>query len=303
MAWSLHILGTNAAVPSGDRHPSSLALDVGGELILIDCGENTQVRISDLNLKKSRIRKILISHLHGDHVFGLPGLITSYNLFDRKDTLDLYGPAGLDKFVKTILDVTNIKLQYLLRIHEHPSTENRVIFDGLTFKISTIPLRHRIPCTGYMIEEKVKPRKIDAAKVGQYEVPYSVMDALQMGQDWIRPDGTVIPNSTLTIENREGRRFAYCSDTLYSPEIMDWIKGVDVLYHEATFDAGLTAQAALRGHCTSHQAALIAAGAKAHKLVIGHFSGRYKDPDLLGVEARSIFPNTVVSKEGNVITF
>jgi ribonuclease Z len=301
MGWSLHILGTNAAVPVLNRHPSAQALATEDEIFLIDCGEATQSRLTEYHIKRSRINHIFISHLHGDHIFGLPGLITSYNLFGRKETIHLYGPPGLRHFIETIHEITGIRLQFDLLIHEHPADLSRMILETKHIKVHTLPLDHRVPATGYLFKEKVAKRKIDPIAVANYAVPYDQMLSIKNGRDWQRPDGTTIPNALLTAPGREALSFAYCSDTRYAPSLIPRIRNINLLYHEATFGKELAEEAHKRGHSTSIEAAQIAQAANVKQLVIGHFSARYKDRSVLLVEAQGHFPNTILAKEGLVI--
>ena len=302
MAWSLHILGTNAAVPLLNRHPSAQALQTDDEIFLIDCGEATQTRLAEYRIRRSRIRHIFISHLHGDHIFGLPGLITSYNLFGRKDPLTIYGPPGLRHFIETINELTGIHLHFDLIIKEHQAEVGKMILETNHIKVYSLPLDHRVPTTGYLFRERVAKRRIDSSAVAKYEVPYHQMPLIKNGSDWQRSDGTVIPNELLTIPGRQPLSFAYCSDTRYAPHLVSHIMNIHLLYHEATFGQDLAEEAHKRGHSTSAEAAQIAKAANVSQLVIGHFSSRYKDLSKLLMEAQQHFANTIIAQEGLVIS-
>jgi len=303
MSWSLHILGTNAAVPVKDRHPSAQALMTDEEIFLIDCGEGTQSRLSEYKIKRSKINHIFISHLHGDHCFGLPGLITSYNLYQRTEPLHLYGPVGIRALMDVVISTTGTQLNYHLIIHEHDADVGQVVLENRHIRVSTIPLEHRIPTAGYLFIQKTAPRRINGDAVTRYGVPFDMMEGLRHGKDWINRDGIAIDNSLLTLEGKPAIRFAYCSDTVYLPALVPIVSGVDLLYHEATFATETGSNARKWGHSTATEAALIAREAKVDKLLIGHFSGRYADPEVLGEEARKTFRNTIVAKEGMVIHF
>jgi ribonuclease Z len=302
MAWSLRILGTNAAVPVHDRFPSAQALQCGNQVYLIDCGEGTQTRLSDCGVKRSKINHIFISHLHGDHIFGLPGLITSYNLFRREHDLHLYGPIGLEAFIKAMLQATSAQLGFALHIHEYAQQHVKVM-DGDEIEVYSLPLAHRVPCIGYLFVERVRPRKINKEAIAHYQVPLDQMKSLQEGHDWYRSDGQKIKNTLLTHAGRDPLSYAYCSDTAYHLPIVPLIEGVSVLYHESTFTHELAAKARLTGHSTATEAAMIANAANVELLLLGHFSSRYLDPQILGVEARRIFPHSLVATEGMLVDF
>ncbi|MCB0668377.1 MAG: ribonuclease Z [Saprospiraceae bacterium] len=301
MPWDIHILGTNAAVPLPDRHPSAQALNTPEGIFLIDCGEGTQDRLSQFGVKRSRINHIFISHLHGDHLFGLPGLITSYSLFGRKDPLYLFGPPGLRRYLDTIYEITGIHLRYQCQVTELDTNKHYKILETENLRVYTLPLDHRIPTTGYLFKEKVAKRKIDGDAIAHWQVPYHQIEKLKNGADWEREDGSIIENDLLTVPGRPPLSFAYCSDTRYSPKLIPWIRGVDLLYHETTFGENLKDEARKRGHSTSVEAALIAKKAGVKELLIGHFSTRYKDPSVLLHEAKTIFENTILAQEGQVI--
>lgn len=302
MSWQVTVLGTNSAVPTPQRSPSAQVLATEHLSILIDCGEGTQVRMTSFGIKRSRIDHILITHLHGDHVFGLPGLLTSYNLFRRERKLSVYGPKGLRAFVTHNLEMIGTRMNYDLEIIEHNAADPKRIYQDQHLEIRTIPLSHRVPTTGYLFREKIPPRKIMSEKVTAHNIPYTAMRSLQQGEDWVAADGITIPNEQLTIANRAARSFAYCSDTAYKEDIIDQLQSIDLLYHEATFLHELEKEAVKRMHSTAKQAAIIAKKAGVKKLMIGHFSTRYKDPKPLLEEAKQTFEPTILAEEGLTVS-
>lgn len=301
MPWDLHILGTNAAVPMPGRHPSSQALNTAEEIFLIDCGEGTQDRLSQYGVKRSRINHIFITHLHGDHLFGLPGLITSFNLFGRKDPLYIFGPPGLRHFVDTINEITGTRFHFDCHISEVDTLKKIKILETPAMRVYTLPLDHRIPTSGYLFREKVPRRKINSEAILKWKVPYDQIDTLKKGSDWRQADGSLIKNEQLTLPGRPPLSFAYCTDTRYDRRLIPMIRGVDLLYHEATFADELREEAHKRGHSTAREAAMIASEAKVKQLLIGHFSTRYKDPLVLLEEAQTVFQPTILAREGNIV--
>ncbi len=303
MSWSLRILGTNAAVPASGRFPSAQVLDTSGSLFLIDCGEGTQMRLSDWNIRRSRIQRVFITHLHGDHFFGLPGLITSYGLYGRKDRLIIHGPEGIREILAKIVEVTNIYLSYDLIIEEHHAQGPLTIVDDEKLEVTTVPLLHRVPTTGYVFREKVLPRSINSEAVGRYGIPYDAYHDLQLGADWISPDGRTVSNVELTHPGREPDSYAYITDTAFFPEIIENLKGIRVLYHESTFLDDLRDKAGTRGHSTALQAAEIAVLSGVDLLILGHFSSRYQDVSVFEKEASTQFDKVIAAREGMSIAF
>ena len=303
MSWSLRILGTNAAVPASGRFPSAQVLETSKGLYLIDCGEGTQMRLSDCSIKRSRIQRVFITHLHGDHFFGLPGLITSYGLYGRKDPLIIHGPEGIEEILLKIIEVTNIHLSYDLTVKEHQAERPLTIVDDRKMIVTTVPLRHRVPTTGYIFREKVAPRSINSKAVGRFGIPYDAYHDLQYGADWTSPDGRTVSNAELTYPGRDPDSYAYITDTAFFPEIIESLRGVKVLYHESTFLDDLREKAIRRGHSTAAQAAEIASRAGVNLLILGHFSSRYQDVSVFETEARQQFDNVIAAKEGMSVTF
>ena len=303
MSWSLRILGTNAAVPASGRFPSAQVLETSKGLYLIDCGEGTQMRLSDCNIKRSRIQRVFITHLHGDHFFGLPGLITSYGLYGRKEPLIIHGPEGIEEILLKIIEVTNIHLSYDLIVKEHQALRSLTIVDDTKITVTTVPLRHRVPTTGYIFREKVAPRSINSDAVGRFGIPYDAYHDLQHGADWTSPDGRTVSNAELTYPGRDPDSYAYITDTAFFSEIVESLRGVKVLYHESTFLDDLREKAVKRGHSTAAQAAEIARRAGVNLLILGHFSSRYQDVSVFETEAMQQFDNVVAAKEGMSVSF
>jgi ribonuclease Z len=302
LQFELTILGCNAAIPAYDRHPSSQVLDYNGNLFMIDCGEGTQFRMMDFGVKRAKLDNVFISHLHGDHFFGLVPLLTSLNLNWREHPLNLYGPPGLQEIINLHFKHANTQLKY--DIHFHPVLDDapRIIYEDHLLSVETLILKHRLPTTGYLFKEKKHLRKIIADKIQQYNIPHQYITDIKKGANFTDANGNVIPNTELTADPPLPRSYAYCSDTAYNEDIVAQLKGVSVLYHEATFvdEHKFRAQETL--HSTSIEAATIAKMAVVEKLVIGHFSARYEDLSILLAEARSIFPETYLAKEGETFT-
>ena len=300
MQFDLTILGSNGAIPAHDRHPSSQILNYNGSLFLIDCGEGTQFQLNKFNIKRGRLDHIFISHLHGDHYFGLIGLLTSFNLNWRETPLHIYGPDGIEEVMNVHFKHSQTQLKFQIHYHPTVADEPKVIYEDEALQVETIILKHRLPTTGFIFREKKGLRKILVDKIAEHKIPYADIVAIKKGADFKDEHGHIIPNSELTSDPPEPRSYAYCSDTVYINSFIQQIKGVGLLYHEATFVDEHTARALETFHTTSRQAATVAKQAKAGKLVIGHFSARYENLDLLLNQAREVFPETYLAKEGTV---
>jgi len=296
--FRLHILGCGSAKPTLRHWPSAQMLTFRGRSYLIDCGEGCQWQIQRMGLGFSKIRAIFISHLHGDHCFGLPALLSTLSLLKRTEPLDVYGPAQLEEFLVPQLEFFRDSIAYEVRLH-YVGTDRveRIFDDGL--EVSTLPLEHRVPTCGYLFRE---PRPLPHLKrdmVIQYNIPEYARRKIKEGADWQTPEGQVIPNAELTSPAEPPRAYAYCSDTRYLPQLAEQVKGVDTIYHEATYIEEHAESAHQRFHSTAREAALIAKAAGANQLVIGHYSSRYKDGEAqLLAEAQAVFPNTILANEG-----
>lgn len=295
--FELHILGCGSALPTTRHFPTSQIVNVRDKLFMIDCGEGAQLQFRKSRLKFSRLNTIFISHLHGDHCFGLLGLISTLNLLGRTAELHIYSPKGLEELMTPMLDFFNHQMTYKVLFHEFETKEKSLIYEDRSITVTTIPLRHRMPCCGFLFAEKQRPNHILRDMVDFYQVPVYELNRIKNGADYVTPEGEVIPNNRLTRPSNPPRRYAYCSDTLYLPSIVEQIKGVDLLFHEATFAEEDAPRAKETFHTTASQAAQIARDAEVKKLLIGHFSARYDDETLLLEEARAIFPATQLAKE------
>ena len=296
--FELTILGCGSAKPTLRHYPSSQVLNVRDKLFMIDCGEGSQLQLCKFGLPFSRLNHVFISHLHGDHWFGLPGLISTFNLLGRTAELHIYSPKGLEQMMKPIMDYCNYDMTYQVFFHEFDTEKPTMIFEDRTLTVTTIPLKHRVPTCGFLFQEKEGQRHILREMIDAYEIPVAWIPSIKAGADFVLPDGEVIPNSRLTTNPNPVFSYAYCSDTMFKPEIVEQIKGVDLLYHEATYAEAEQARAEKHFHSTTLQAAQIAKQAGARRLIIGHFSARYKDEELLLQQAQTLFPNTLVAKEG-----
>jgi ribonuclease Z len=300
MKFQITILGANAAVPAYGRYMTAQLLNFNEKLFLIDCAEGTQIRLQQLKIKSAKVNYIFISHLHGDHIFGLPGLILSMSLNKRTDPLYIYSPPGLKKIIDVFLEVSESHLNYEIIYKETNPDISELIFEDDYLTVSTIPLVHRIPVQGFLFKEKKHPRKIIKEKIAEYEIPIFDLAALKEGKDWQSPDGLIIKNELLTKAPPEQRSYAFCTDTEFNPVICNMIENVNLLYHEATFDTSFSELAKLTGHSTAAAAAEIALKSKAKKLLIGHFSSRYSDLNVLLNEARTVFENSYLALDGTM---
>lgn len=291
------ILGCNSAIAAYGRNPTSQVLQTQDESFLIDCGEGTQMQMAKYKVKRSRISHIFISHLHGDHYFGLIGLLTSMGLLNRTQPLHLHAPAPLEQIIKLQLEAADTLLPYSL--HFHPIEKAGVIASTPAMEVSAFPVKHRIACWGFVFKERKKPRKIAPDRIHSYGIPTSAYPALQMGEDFVTAKGTIVPNDELTTAASRPRIYAFCADTIYNEEIIPFIKGADLVYHEATYLKDLEERALARFHSTTIQAASIALKAEAKRLIIGHFSSKYEVLDPFLEEACSVFPNTELAVEGS----
>ncbi len=294
--FGVTILGNNSALPAYDRHPTAQLVTLNEQLFLIDCGEGTQMQIARYRIRHSKIGHIFISHLHGDHYFGLIGLITSMGLLGREHPLNLYGPAPLIEIVELQLKVANTTLPFALLFH--PLEKDGMILDHPKFSVACFETRHRIPCWGFFITEKRNPRKIIREKVIEYEIPAAFYDFLKKGDDYINKAGETISNELVTHANVPDSSYAYCADTKYTESLAEHVMNANLLYHETTYLKELEERAITRFHSTTVQAANFAIKANAKKLLIGHFSSKYEKLDEFLLETRSVFPNTDLAIEG-----
>jgi ribonuclease Z len=289
------ILGNNSAIPAFDRHPTSQVVTLNEHLFLVDCGEGTQMQLARYRIKRSRIHKIFISHLHGDHYFGLMGIITSMGLLGREQDLHLYAPAPLKEIINLQLKAANTSLPYTLYFH---SLKEGLLDRADRFEISCFKVIHRVDCWGFIFRELKPPRKIDGDKIRKYNIPTNFYEQLRLGHDYLSPDGSIISNSLVTEPSPKGKSYAYAADTVFDESIARKVKGVDTLYHETTYLKEMTDRAFMRYHSTTAQAATIANMAEVQHLLIGHFSSKYEKLDQFLTEAREVFENTDLAIEG-----
>ena len=295
--FELHILGCGSALPTTRHFPTSQIVNVRDKLFMIDCGEGAQLQFRKSHLKFSRLNHIFISHLHGDHCFGLLGLISTLNLLGRTAELHIQSPKGLETLLTPMLDFFNRQMTYKVLFHEFDTKEPMQIYEDRSLTVTTIPLRHRMPCCGFLFAEKRRPNHIIREMVDFYQVPVYELNRIKNGADYVTPEGKTVSNNLLTRPSAPSRSYAYCSDTIYLPSIVEQIKGVDLLFHEATFANEDAPRAKETFHTTAAQAAEIARKAEVKKLLIGHFSARYEDENILLQEASAIFPDTQLAKE------
>ncbi|MGZ3767114.1 MAG: ribonuclease Z [Mucilaginibacter sp.] len=298
MRFEVTILGSSSATPIFNRNPSAQALNINEHLYLIDCGEGTQQQMLRFDIKASRINHIFISHLHGDHYLGLVGLLSSMHLNGRTRPLKLFCPPQLKEIIDLQLKYSDTTLQYIIDYIFTDASKTEVILENQDILVETIPLDHRIACTGFLFRGKKRLRKIIKEKIAELEIPVEYYSAIKKGADYVSPDGKVFKNSDITISAEEPKTYAYCSDTIYNERYFGQIANADLLYHESTFLNNMLDRAQSTFHTTALQAGEIALKTGAKKLVIGHFSARYKTLNELLDEARTVFPETELAVEG-----
>ena len=297
MSTYLTILGYNSAIPTVKSAPTAQFLEMEERSFLIDCGEGTQVQLRKAKARFSKINNIFISHLHGDHCFGLPGLIASFRLLGREMPLNVYGPKGIKEMMETIFRITETHRGFDVIYHELSGKTSEKIYEDNRVEVYTIPLDHRIYCNGYLFKEKPKERHLNMQEISKYsEIETCDYHNLKLGKDFILSDGYVLKNSVLTNEPTKSVSYAFCSDTRYIENVVPIIENVDVLYHESTFLHDLKEMADYTGHTTALEAARIARKANVGKLILGHFSNRYGDLSVFTDEAREVFPNSFLPK-------
>jgi ribonuclease Z len=290
------ILGNNSAVPAFDRHPTSQVVTMDGDNFLVDCGEGTQIQMIKYRIRRSRISHIFISHLHGDHYFGLIGLINSFGLLNHLQDLHIYAPAPLQQIIEWQLKVANTILPYQLFFHTIDKQE--VLLNEEKIVVKCFPTNHRIECYGFSFHAKKGKRKLIPEKAGEYEIPVSFYEKLKEGEDYLKKNGELVKNEWVTEEGPPGKTYVYCADTKYDESIIPHISDADLIYHETTYLDALQQRAIDRFHSTTKQAALIAKKANVRRLLIGHFSSKYDTLEEFETEAREVFLNTEIAMEG-----
>jgi len=299
--FELTILGTSSALPTLKRYPTAQVLNVRERFFLIDCGEGTQIQMRKYSVRYSRINHIFISHLHGDHYFGLIGLLSTFALLGRKNELHIYAHSILPDILKLQLEILNEDLSFKIIWHPLNFKKPQVILENEVVKVTSFPLRHRIPCCGFLFEEIPLELNIRKEKIEEYQIPLREIYKIKQGSDFTTSEGETVPNHELTLPELKPRSYAFCTDTSFLPENAMILKDVDLLYHEATYDRTMEKRANETFHSTAQQAAQLAKLSNAEQLLLGHFSARYKDNTILLEEACEIFSNTLLSDEGMVV--
>ncbi len=296
--FTVTTLGTGAALPARGRYPTAQLVNVHDSYYLIDCGEGTQERMRMAGINFQRIGHIFISHLHGDHYLGLMGLISSMHLMGRQTELHIYGPPDLKAIIDLQLRASGTWLRYPMHFHALVPESGQVVHTDEHVSVTGLALRHRVPCTGFVFRETAGLRLLRTDRL--HEIPQFKRALVKQGEDLVFPDGKRLSNAELTLDPLPPRSYAYCSDTAYEPALLPYVKGVDLLYHEATFTTAMIDRAKETMHSTAAQAAQLASDAGVGQLLLGHFSSRYKNADVLLQEALPIFPRTLLSNEGGL---
>ena len=299
--FRVHILGCGSALPTLKHNPSSQIVEIRGKCFLIDCGEGTQTQLRRSKIKFTRISAVFISHVHGDHCFGLIGMVSTFGMLGRTAPLHIYAPAGFSNIMKMQIDFFCKDLEYEVVFHDVDTNAKNIIYEDRSLTVETVPLSHRVPCCGFIFREKQTLPHILRDMTDYYKVPVSQFNNIKNGADWVDEEGNVIPYTRLTTPSEPARSYAYCSDTKYLPMLHECLKDVCVLYHESTYSKDDEDMAKMYFHSTAAQAAQVASDANVGKLVLGHYSARYEDENRLLEEAKNIFPNTVLSDEGLII--
>ena len=296
--FKVHILGCGSALPTLKHNATSQVVDIRGKLFMIDCGEGTQVQLRRSRIRFTKIGAVFISHLHGDHCFGLIGMISTFGLLGRTAALHVYAPAELGPMLRTQLDFFCGGIEFEVVFHAIDTTVKQVIYEDKSLTVESIPLEHRIACCGFLFREKGLLPHIRRDMIDLYRIPISQINNIKLGVDWVDDEGRTVPNERLVTPADPARAYAYCSDTRYMPQLHEVVQGVNTLYHEATYDSSMASRARLYFHSTAEEAAKVARDAGVGKLVLGHYSARYEAEDILLAEAKTIFPNTILAQEG-----
>ncbi len=300
MSFSLTILGSSSALPTSKRFPTAHLLNVNERFFLIDCGEGTQIQLRRYKARMGRINRIFISHMHGDHIFGLFGLLSSFQLLGRKNDLHIYGPGELNELITFYKNNFAQEGDYKLILHPVGHRGPQRIFSDEKVEVIAFPLKHRVPTSGYLFRERPAELNVKKEALDMYKPLIEQVVAIKKGEDLQLSDGSMVPNEELTLPRWVIRSYAYCTDTVYDPGIVEHIMGVDLLYHESTFSDADRELAGHTLHSTSVQAAEIAKAAGVKKLLLGHFSSRYKDLNVLLDEAKGVFPASFIVNDGDV---
>lgn len=298
--FRVHILGCGSALPTLHHNASAQVVEIRGKLFLVDCGEGTQVQLRRSRLRFTKISAVFITHLHGDHCFGLIGMLSTFGLLGRTARLAIYAPAALEDMLKQQMQLFCHDFDYEVDFHAVDTSQQQVIYEDRSLTVETIPLEHRMPCCGYLFREKPSLPHIRRDMIDFYQIPTSQINNIKAGADWTTPDGEVVKNERLVEPADPTRSYAYCSDTRYIPTLPSRIKGVSTLYHESTYGEDNLLMAQKYYHSTARQAAMVAREAGVGQLLLGHYSSRYEDEQVLLREAREVFENTHLTDENAV---
>ncbi len=299
--FRVYVLGCGSAKPTTRHLASSQLVEIRGKLFMVDCGEGTQVQLRHTHVRFQKIGAVFISHLHGDHCFGLIGLISSFGLSGRSLPLHVYAPAELGPMLDAMLKLWGQGLEFEVIFHAVDTSATQVIYEDKSLTVTTIPLEHRMPCCGYLFREKPSLPHIRRDMIDYLHIPVSQIMNIKNGEDWTDEEGHVIPNNQLVTPSDPPRAYAYCSDTRYMPQLHRLVEGVDLLYHESTYDSRFQDLAGKYAHSTAAEAATVARDAHARRLMLGHYSARYDDETILLEEAGHIFSHTILANEGLVV--
>ncbi len=300
---NLTILGCHSATPTASAHPTAQVLEMKGHLFLIDCGEGTQVQLRRCKVKFARIKHIFISHLHGDHFFGLPGLISTFLLLGRKEELHIYGPKGIKEAILLLLKLGKTYTNFPLYFHELTETSPQLLFEDSKASVETIPLLHRVYTNGFLFKEQLDDRKLNIEEARRLDIDLSYYNKIKQGFDVENKAGVLIKNERITYNPPAPKSYAYCSDTAYNPEMVPQIEGTTVLYHESTFLEEHHHLCDKTKHSTAKEAGVIARKAKVDTLILGHYSGRYLNFELFKNEAQEVFKNVELAEDGKRFSF
>lgn len=299
--FNIHILGCGSALPTLKHNASSQVVEIRGKFFMIDCGEGTQIQLRRSRVGFTKIQAVFISHLHGDHCFGLIGLISTFGMLGRTAPLQVYAPEPMRDLLAEQLRLFCSGLGFEVQFHAVDTTKHQVIFEDRSLTVESIPLNHRVPCSGFLFRERPTLPHIRRDMIDCYGIPLSQINNIKNGADWTTDDGRVISHSELTTPADAPRSYAYCCDTRYMPELYKDVEGVNLLYHDSTYDSICADRARLYYHSTSEQAATVARDAHVGKLLLGHFSARYDNEANILKEAKAIFPNSILANEGMVV--
>lgn len=298
--FKVHILGCGSALPTLQHFPACQIVELRGKAFMVDCGEGAQIQLRKSHVAFSRIQAVLITHLHGDHCFGLIGMLSTFGLLGRTAPLHIYAPAALEDMLSQQMKLFCHDFDYAIEFHAVDTTRQSIIYEDKSLTIETIPLHHRMPCAGFLFREKAGLPHIRRDMIDFYGIPVSQINNIKAGADWTTSDGELVPNRRLVIPADAPRSYAYCSDTSYLPHLASQLQGVNLLYHEATYADDMLSNAEKYCHTTARQAAMVAKAANVKRLLLGHYSSRYNDEKVLLNEAREVFADTMLSKELNI---